>query len=104
MRETLINLAKDMRAANRRGEDSGLTEEELAFYDALEVNDSAVKVLGDETLRTIAHDLVQTVRNNATIDWTVKDPSEPRCTSWSSAFSASTVIRRTSKKKPRKPC
>ena len=59
-----------MRAADRRGEQLGLTEEELAFYDALETNDSAVKVLGDQTLRTIARELVETARRNVTIDWT----------------------------------
>ena len=48
-------------------------EEEIAFYDALETNDSAVKVLGDETLRLIARELVETVRNNVIIDWTVKE-------------------------------
>jgi type I restriction enzyme R subunit len=71
--EELIGLAKDMRAANARGEELGLTEEELAFYDALETNDSAVKVLGDETLRTIARELVATVRDNVTIDWTLRE-------------------------------
>jgi len=71
--EELIELAKEMRAAQRRGEDLKLTNDELAFYDALEVNDSAVKVLGDETLKTIARELVQTVRQNVTIDWTVKE-------------------------------
>jgi type I restriction enzyme R subunit len=50
-----------------------MTEEETAFYDALEVNDSAVAVLGDETLRTIAQELVRVVRNNVTIDWTVRE-------------------------------
>lgn len=71
--EELIGLARDMREAERRGEDLGLSEEELAFYDALETNDSAVKVLGDETLRTIARELVATVRANVTIDWTVRE-------------------------------
>ena len=71
--EELIALAKHMREADQRGEDSGLSEDELAFYDALEINDSAVKVLGDETLRTIARELVETVRNNVSIDWTVKE-------------------------------
>ena len=71
--EELIQLAKDMRAANARGEEFGLTEDELAFYDALETNDSAVKVLGDETLRGIARELVETVRNNVTIDWTLRE-------------------------------
>ena len=71
--EELIQLAREMREADRRGERLGLSEEELAFYDALETNDSAVKVLGDETLRTIARELVQAVRKNATIDWTVRE-------------------------------
>ncbi len=71
--QELIEMAKEIRAADRRGEELGLTEDELAFYDALEVNDSAVAVLGDEVLHTIAHDLVETVRKNATIDWTVKE-------------------------------
>jgi type I restriction enzyme R subunit len=71
--EELIRLAKDMREANARGEQLGLSEDELAFYDALETNDSAVKVLGDETLRGIARELVATVRNNVTIDWTLRE-------------------------------
>ena len=71
--EELIKLAKEMREAHSRGENLGLSEDELAFYDALETNDSAVKVLGDETLRTIARELVETVRKNVSIDWTVKE-------------------------------
>jgi type I restriction enzyme R subunit len=71
--QELIELAKDMREANARGEKLGFTDEELAFYDALEVNDSAVKVLGDDALRTIARELVDTVRKNTSIDWTVKE-------------------------------
>jgi len=71
--EEMIQLAKDMRAASARGEELHLTEEEVAFYDALETNDSAVKVLGDETLRDIARELVKTVRANVTIDWTIRD-------------------------------
>lgn len=71
--EALISLAKDMRDANKRGEKLNLSEEELAFYDALETNDSAVKILGDEVLRTIARELLQTVKSNVTIDWTVKE-------------------------------
>lgn len=69
----LIELAKEMREAHRRGEKLNLSEEELAFYDALETNDSAVKVLGDETLRLIAHELVEILKKNVTIDWTVKE-------------------------------
>jgi type I restriction enzyme R subunit len=71
--EELIQLAKEMREAHARGEELGLSEDELAFYDALETNDSAVKVLGDETLRTIARELVETVRKNVTIDWTLRE-------------------------------
>ena len=71
--EVLIGLAREMREDLARGEALGLSEDELAFYDALETNDSAVKVLGDETLRTIAQELVETVRRNATIDWTVRE-------------------------------
>ncbi len=71
--EELIALAQDMRAASARGEKLGLSEEELAFYDALGTNDSAVAVLGDETLRMIARELVQAVRNNVSIDWTLRE-------------------------------
>ena len=71
--EALIQLAKEMREANARGEDLGFSEDELAFYDALEVNDSAVKVLGDETLRQIALELAETIKNNIAIDWTMKE-------------------------------
>ena len=71
--EELIELARRMREADARGEELGLTDDELAFYDALETNDSAVKVLGDETLRDIARELVEKVRNNVTIDWTLRE-------------------------------
>jgi type I restriction enzyme R subunit len=71
--EELIRLAKDMREASARGETLNLSEDELAFYDALEVNDSAVKVLGEPTLVKIARELVDTVKKNVTLDWTVRD-------------------------------
>lgn len=71
--EEMIGLAKDMRRAHERGERLGLTEEEMGFYDALETNDSAVKILGDETLRTIAREVAEAVRKNVTIDWTVRE-------------------------------
>lgn len=71
--EELIALARDLREAGRRGEDLGLTEDEVAFYDALEVNDSAVQVMGDDTLKIIAQELVRSVRNNVTIDWAVRE-------------------------------
>jgi type I restriction enzyme R subunit len=62
-----------MRDESAKGAELGLSEDEVAFYDALEVNDSAVKVLGDATLKTIARELVETVRRNTTIDWTVRE-------------------------------
>jgi type I restriction enzyme R subunit len=71
--EELIALAKEMRKADRRGEQLGLSEEELAFYDALETNDSAVKVLGEPTLKRIARELVETVRRNVTVDWAERE-------------------------------
>jgi type I restriction enzyme R subunit len=71
--EELIALAKQMRDESAKGAELGLSEDEVAFYDALEVNDSAVKVLGDATLKTIARELVETVRRNTTIDWTVRE-------------------------------
>ena len=76
--EELIQLAKEIREAAARGESLGLSEDELAFYDALEANDSAVQVLGDETLRSIARELVDTVRNNVTIDWTLREDVRAR--------------------------
>ena len=71
--EELIQLAYEMRAANARGEQLGLSEDELAFYDALATNQSAVQVLGDEQLRAIARELVATVRKNVSIDWTLRE-------------------------------
>ena len=71
--EELIQLARDLREANARGVELGLSEDEIAFYDALETNDSAVNVLGDQVLRTIARELVETVRRNVTIDWTLRE-------------------------------
>ena len=71
--EELLGLAKQMREAQARGEALGLTDDEVAFYDALEANDSAVKVLGEPTLKTIARELVKTVKSSITIDWTVRE-------------------------------
>ena len=76
--EQLIELAREMREANARGEKLGLQEDELAFYDALGTNDSAVKVMGDEVLSEIARDLVKTVRGSVTIDWTIRETSRAR--------------------------
>ncbi len=71
--EELITLAHDIKEADRRGEDLGLDFREYAFYSALEVNDSAVAVLGDDVLRDIARELVDTVKKNTSIDWTVRE-------------------------------
>jgi type I restriction enzyme, R subunit len=71
--EEMIQLAKDLRAADKRGEDLKLDFRELAFYDALEVSDSAVKVLGDDILKTIARELVQSVKKSVKIDWEKKE-------------------------------
>ncbi|GAB4272854.1 MAG: type I restriction endonuclease subunit R [Candidatus Promineifilaceae bacterium] len=71
--EELIELAKEMQEAQHRGEDLGLNEDEIAFYDALGVNDSAVQVLGDETLKQIAQELVRAVRRSVSIDWSLRE-------------------------------
>ena len=76
--EELIQLAREMREADARGEQLGLSDDELAFYDALGTNDSAVAILGDDVLRTIARDLVEKVRNNVTIDWTLREDVRAR--------------------------
>ncbi|MEM2974635.1 MAG: DUF3387 domain-containing protein, partial [Candidatus Micrarchaeia archaeon] len=76
--EELIELAKQMRESQKRGEKLGLNDDELAFYDALETNDSAVKVLGDETLMKIAREVAETVRKNVTIDWTLKESARAK--------------------------
>ena len=71
--EELVNLAKKIRDDKNRGEQLNLTEEELAFYDALADNDSAVQVLGNETLRKMATELSKTIKNNLSIDWTLRE-------------------------------
>lgn len=76
--EDLINMAKDIREANKRGESLGLGEDEMAFYDALEINDSAVKVLGDKILKHIAVELVQIIKVNLDVDWAVKETSRAK--------------------------
>jgi type I restriction enzyme R subunit len=72
----LIELAKQMREGQKRGKDLGLTDDEVAFYDALETNDSAVKVLGEPTLKEIARELVSHVRKSVTIDWTLRESAQ----------------------------
>jgi type I restriction enzyme R subunit len=100
----LIELAKQMREGQKRGKELGLSDDEVAFYDALETNDSAVKVLGEPTLKNIARELVSHVRKSVTIDWTLRESARRhKSASSSAAFSANTAIRRTSRRRPRKP-
>ncbi|MCB0033385.1 MAG: DUF3387 domain-containing protein [Anaerolineales bacterium] len=74
----LIEMAKGFEAATKRGEELGLSDDELAFYDALAVNDSAVQVLGDEKLTLLAQKLVQKVRSNISIDWELRESARAR--------------------------
>lgn len=74
----LIELAKDIRAARQRGEESGLSDEEIAFYDALAENESAVQAMGDDKLKLIAHELLMDLRNNVTVDWASRDSARAR--------------------------
>jgi len=71
--EELIEMAKKFRAAASRGEELGLTEDEVRFYDALANNESAVRELNDETLKTIAHELTENLRQNITVDWSARE-------------------------------
>jgi type I restriction enzyme R subunit len=76
--EELIGIAREINASDKRGKEMGLTEDELAFYDALETNDSAVKVLGDDLLRAIAREITDSVRKSATIDFAIKESARAR--------------------------
>ena len=76
--QELIHLAKDIRAARRRGEESGLSDEEIAFYDALAENESAVQMMGDDKLKLIAHELLMSLRENVSVDWAHRDSARAR--------------------------
>lgn len=76
--EELIELAKTINKEQERGKKLNLSEDEIAFYDALGVNDSAVKILGDEVLRKIAIELTDTIRKNVSVDWTVRESVQAR--------------------------
>lgn len=76
--EELIGIAKDVRSSDERGKALGLNTSEYAFYEALEVNDSAVKVLGDDVLRQIAREVAEKVRANTTIDWTIRESARAK--------------------------
>ena len=76
--QELINIANEIKQADKEGERLGLTKDEVAFYNALEVNDSAVQVLGDDQLRDIAREITEKVKANATIDWTIRESARAK--------------------------
>ena len=76
--EELIHLAKDIRAARQRGEEQGLSEDEIAFYDALAENENAVQMMGDDKLKIIAHELLVSLRQNVSVDWAHRDSARAR--------------------------
>jgi type I restriction enzyme R subunit len=76
--QELINIAKQIKEADKEGERLGLNTDEVAFYNALEINDSAVQVLGDDQLKQIAREIAEKVRANATIDWTIRESARAR--------------------------
>lgn len=76
--QELIEIAREIRESDKQAEELGLTNDEVAFYNALEINDSAIKVLGDDTLREIAKEITDKVKRNATIDWTIKESARAK--------------------------
>ena len=76
--EELIKLAKELDAATKRGENLGLTDDEIAFYDALAANESAVRAMGDDKLKVIAAELITKVRQSVTIDWTLRESARAK--------------------------
>jgi len=76
--QQLIELAKDVRAAMKRGEDEGLSQDEIAFYDALAENESAVEVMGNQSLKVIAHELLESLKSNVTVDWSHRESARAR--------------------------
>ncbi|MCB1964647.1 MAG: DUF3387 domain-containing protein, partial [Candidatus Accumulibacter sp.] len=76
--EELITLARELAAATRRGQDLGLSDDEVAFYDALAANESAVLAMGDEKLKVIAAELIGKVRQSVSIDWTLRESARAR--------------------------
>ena len=76
--QELIELAKDIRAAHQRGKEEGLSQEEISFYDALAQNESAVEVMGNDQLRAIAHELLSSLKSNASVDWQHRESARAR--------------------------
>ena len=76
--QELINLAREIREARKRGEDEGLSMDEVAFYDALAENESAVEVMGNDSLKLIAHELLSSLKSNITVDWSHRESARAR--------------------------
>lgn len=76
--QELIKLAKDIRASRQRGEEQGLSEDEIAFYDALADNEDAIQVMGDDKLKLIAHELLMSLRENVSVDWAHRESARAR--------------------------
>ncbi|GMV63770.1 MAG: hypothetical protein AMXMBFR74_29370 [Parvibaculum sp.] len=76
--QELIDLAKDVRAARQRGAEEGLTQDEIAFYDALAENESAVEAMGNDSLKLIAHELLESLQGNVTVDWSRRESARAR--------------------------
>ncbi|EPO5574079.1 TPA: type I restriction endonuclease subunit R [Klebsiella pneumoniae] len=76
--QELIKLAKDIRASHQRGEEQGLSEDEIAFYDALADNEDAIQVMGDDKLKLIAHELLMSLRENVSVDWAHRESARAR--------------------------
>ncbi len=76
--QELINLAKEIRELRKRGEEQGLSADEIAFYDALAENESAVEVLGNDLLKVIAHELLTSLRGSVTVDWSHRESARAR--------------------------
>ena len=76
--QELINLAREIREARKRGEDESLSMDEVAFYDALAENESAVDVMGNDALKLIAHELLSSLKSNITVDWSHRGSARAR--------------------------
>ena len=76
--QELINLAREIREARKRGEDEDLSMDEVAFYDALAENESAVDVMGNDSLKLIAHELLSSLKSNITVDWSHRESARAR--------------------------
>ena len=95
----LIQLAKEINEAHKRGENTGLTEDELAFYDALAENESAKEVMGDDILKQIARDLTEAISKNLSIDWSIRASVQAKMKMIIKRLLSTMVIRRTKRQR-----